>query len=79
MDVLEIDGASNRGIDSIRDLRETVRYRPAKSHYKIYIIDEVHMLTTEAFNALLKTLEEPPNMFFSCSPPPNRTKFLQPF
>ncbi len=60
VDVLEIDGASNRGIDSIRDLRETVRYRPAKSPYKIYIIDEVHMLTAEAFNALLKTLEEPP-------------------
>jgi DNA polymerase-3 subunit gamma/tau len=61
VDVLEIDGASNRGIDSIRELRETVRYRPAKSRYKIYIIDEVHMLTTEAFNALLKTLEEPPD------------------
>lgn len=60
VDVIEIDGASNRGIDSIRELRETVRYRPAKSRYKIYIIDEVHMLTTEAFNALLKTLEEPP-------------------
>lgn len=60
VDVLEIDGASNRGIDSIRELRETVRYRPAKSRYKIYIIDEVHMLTSEAFNALLKTLEEPP-------------------
>jgi DNA polymerase III subunit gamma/tau len=60
LDVLEIDGASNRGIDSIRDLRETVRYRPSKSPYKIYIIDEVHMLTAEAFNALLKTLEEPP-------------------
>lgn len=60
MDVLEIDGASNRGIDNIRELRETVRYRPAKSRYKIYIIDEVHMLTAEAFNALLKTLEEPP-------------------
>ncbi len=60
VDVLEIDGASNRGIDSIRELRETVRYRPAKSAYKVYIIDEVHMLTTEAFNALLKTLEEPP-------------------
>jgi len=60
VDVLEIDGASNRGIDSIRELRETVRYRPAKSAYKIYIIDEVHMLTPEAFNALLKTLEEPP-------------------
>jgi DNA polymerase-3 subunit gamma/tau len=60
VDVLEIDGASNRGIDSIRELRETIRYRPAKSRYKIYIIDEVHMLTAEAFNALLKTLEEPP-------------------
>ncbi len=60
MDVLEIDGASNRGIDNIRELQETVRYRPIKGHYKIYIIDEVHMLTVEAFNALLKTLEEPP-------------------
>ncbi|HBD07505.1 MAG TPA: DNA polymerase III subunit gamma/tau [Syntrophobacteraceae bacterium] len=60
VDVLEIDGASNRGIDSIRELRETIRYRPAKSRHKIFIIDEVHMLTTEAFNALLKTLEEPP-------------------
>ena len=60
VDVIEIDGASNRGIDSIRELRETVRYRPAKGRFKVYIIDEVHMLTTEAFNALLKTLEEPP-------------------
>src|SRR5512136_1075662 len=60
MDVIEIDGASNRGIDEIRELKENVRYTPAKSRYKIYIIDEVHMLTTEAFNALLKTLEEPP-------------------
>ncbi|HYA42604.1 MAG TPA: DNA polymerase III subunit gamma/tau [Syntrophobacteraceae bacterium] len=60
VDVIEIDGASNRGIDNIRELRETVRYRPAKGRYKIYIIDEVHMLTAEAFNALLKTLEEPP-------------------
>ncbi|NWG04971.1 MAG: DNA polymerase III subunit gamma/tau [Syntrophaceae bacterium] len=60
MDVMEIDGASNRGIDEIRELRENVRYTPAKSRYKIYIIDEVHMLTREAFNALLKTLEEPP-------------------
>ena len=60
VDVLEIDGASNRGIDNIRELRETVLYRPAKGRFKIYIIDEVHMLTTEAFNALLKTLEEPP-------------------
>jgi DNA polymerase-3 subunit gamma/tau len=60
MDVIEIDGASNRGIDEIRELRENVRYTPAKSRYKIFIIDEVHMLTREAFNALLKTLEEPP-------------------
>ena len=60
MDVLEIDGASNRGIEEIRSLRETVKFKPASSAFKIYIIDEVHMLTTEAFNALLKTLEEPP-------------------
>ncbi len=60
IDVLEIDGASNRGIDEIRELRENVKYLPAKNHYKVYIIDEVHMLTDQAFNALLKTLEEPP-------------------
>jgi len=60
LDVLEIDGASNRGIDEIRDLREKIRYAPARSRYKVYIIDEVHMLTEHAFNALLKTLEEPP-------------------
>ncbi|MCK4578239.1 MAG: DNA polymerase III subunit gamma/tau, partial [Candidatus Marinimicrobia bacterium] len=60
-DVLEIDGASNRGIDEIRDLREAVKYPPISGHFRIYIIDEVHMLTTPAFNALLKTLEEPPD------------------
>ena len=60
LDVLEIDGASNRGIDQIRELRENIKYASAHSRYKIYIIDEVHMLTPEAFNALLKTLEEPP-------------------
>jgi DNA polymerase-3 subunit gamma/tau len=60
LDVLEIDGASNRGIDEVRELRETVKYVPATARFKIYIIDEVHMLTKEAFNALLKTLEEPP-------------------
>src|SRR4030042_3020007 len=60
MDVIEIDGASNRGIDEIRTLRENVNFSPVSGKYKIYIIDEVHMLTTEAFNALLKTLEEPP-------------------
>jgi DNA polymerase-3 subunit gamma/tau len=59
-DVLEIDGASNRGVDEIRNLREAVRYAPSKGKYRVYIIDEVHMLTKEAFNALLKTLEEPP-------------------
>src|SRR5213595_2889123 len=60
LDVIEIDGASNRGIEEIRELRDTVKYAPATSKFKIYIIDEVHMLTKEAFNALLKTLEEPP-------------------
>jgi DNA polymerase-3 subunit gamma/tau len=60
LDILEIDGASNRGIDEIRDLRERLRYLPSRGRYKVYIIDEVHMLTKEAFNALLKTLEEPP-------------------
>ena len=60
MDIIEIDGASNRGIDEIRDLRERVMLAPARGRYKVYIIDEIHMLTSEAFNALLKTLEEPP-------------------
>ncbi len=60
LDVMEIDGASNRGIDEIRALRENVRFAPASGKYKIYIIDEVHQITTDAFNALLKTLEEPP-------------------
>ena len=60
VDVLEIDGASNRGIDDIRGLRQNVNVRPSRSRFKIYIIDEVHMLSREAFNALLKTLEEPP-------------------
>jgi DNA polymerase III subunit gamma/tau len=60
MDVLEIDAASNRGIDEIRELKEKARYRPARDKHKIFIIDEVHMLTSEAFNALLKILEEPP-------------------
>ncbi|MBI4743955.1 MAG: DNA polymerase III subunit gamma/tau [Actinobacteria bacterium] len=58
IDVLEIDAASNRGIDEIRDLREKVQFAPAQGKIKVYIIDEVHMLTTEAFNALLKMLEE---------------------
>jgi len=60
LDILEIDGASNRGIDEIRNLRDNVKFAPSKGRFKVYIIDEVHMLTSEAFNALLKTLEEPP-------------------
>jgi DNA polymerase-3 subunit gamma/tau len=60
LDLIEIDAASNRGIDEIRDLREKVGFRPNEAQYKVYVIDEVHMLTNEAFNALLKTLEEPP-------------------
>jgi DNA polymerase-3 subunit gamma/tau len=60
LDVLEIDGASNNGVEQVRELRDNVRYAPSKGHFKIYIIDEVHMLSSAAFNALLKTLEEPP-------------------
>ncbi len=74
LDVIEIDGASNRGIDEIRDLRESVRYSPSRLEYKVYIIDEVHMLTKEAFNALLKTLEEPPSyaMFILATTEPHK-------
>src|SRR5690606_6928168 len=60
LDVLEIDGASNNGVEEVRQLRDTVRFAPASGQFKIYYIDEVHMLTNQAFNALLKTLEEPP-------------------
>ncbi len=69
LDITEIDGASNRGIDEIRDLKEKINLAPFKAQKKVYIIDEVHMLTTEAFNALLKTLEEPPNhaVFILCT------------
>ncbi len=74
IDVLEIDGASNRGIEEIRQLRANVNVRPSRARYKIYIIDEVHMLTTPAFNALLKTLEEPPShvKFFFCTTDPEK-------
>ncbi len=74
MDILEIDGASNRGIDEIRDLRDKVKLAPFKASKKVYIIDEVHMLTTEAFNALLKTLEEPPAhvVFILCTTEPHK-------
>lgn len=74
IDVIEIDGASNNRVDEIRELRENVIYRPARSRYKVYIIDEVHMLTTSAFNALLKTLEEPPShiKFIFATTEPNK-------
>jgi DNA polymerase-3 subunit gamma/tau len=69
VDVIEIDAASNRGINEMRELRENVRYRPARDRYKVFIIDEAHQITTEAFNALLKTLEEPPEwvVFILCT------------
>src|SRR5438477_3966080 len=72
LDVMEIDGASNNGVEQVRELRETCKYAPASSRFKIYIIDEVHMLSTAAFNALLKTLEEPPahvKFFFATTDP----------
>lgn len=74
LDILEIDGASNRGIDEIRDLREKVKLSPLAARKKVYIIDEVHMLTQEAFNALLKTLEEPPShvVFILCTTEPHK-------
>lgn len=74
IDVIEMDAASNRGIDDIRDLREKVNFAPSEGRYKVYIIDEVHMLTTEAFNALLKTLEEPPAyvVFILATTEPNK-------
>jgi len=74
VDVLEIDGASNRGIDEVRQLRSNVHVRPSRSRHKVYIIDEVHMLTTPAFNALLKTLEEPPEhvKFIFCTTDPEK-------
>ena len=74
LDVIEVDGASNRGIDDIRNLNETVGYASSAGKYKIYIIDEVHMLTKEAFNALLKTLEEPPEhvIFFFATTEPHK-------
>ncbi|GAI32063.1 unnamed protein product, partial [marine sediment metagenome] len=74
MDVVEIDAASNRGINEIRELREKVKYLPNILRKKVYIIDEVHMLTTEAFNALLKVLEEPPEhvIFIMATTEPNK-------
>ena len=67
--MIEIDAASNRGINEMRELRENVRYRPARDRYKVFIVDEAHQITSEAFNALLKTLEEPPEwvVFILCT------------
>src|SRR5450631_2167886 len=69
VDVIEIDAASNRGINEMRELRESVRFRPARDRYKVFIVDEAHQITSEAFNALLKTLEEPPEwvVFMLCT------------
>jgi len=74
LDVFEIDGASNRGINEVRELRENIKYMPSHGRFKIYIVDEVHMLTGEAFNALLKTLEEPPShvLFFLATTEPQK-------
>jgi len=74
LDLIEIDAASNRGIDDIRNLKEKIKLAPTEAKYKVYIIDEVHMLTTEAFNALLKTLEEPPlhAIFILCTTEPEK-------
>jgi len=78
LDVLEIDGASNRGIDEIRTLRENVKFAPAQGRFKVYIIDEVHQITPDGFNALLKTLEEPPEFvkFILQQPTPIRSRPL---
>ena len=81
VDVLEIDAASNRGIDEIRELRESVRYLPSRDRNKVFIIDEVHMLTPEAFNALLKTLEEPPEsvLFILATTEPHQDSYHDSF
>ena len=74
LDVIEIDAASNTGVDHIRELRQNAIYRPSRARFKVYIIDEVHMLSTSAFNALLKTLEEPPEhvKFILATTEPNK-------
>ena len=74
IDVIEMDAASHNGVDDVRQINDAVRYAPVNARYKVYILDEVHMLSTAAFNALLKTLEEPPPHASSCSPPPKSAK-----
>ena len=77
--MFEIDGASNNSVDQVRELRENLRYMPAHSRYKIYIIDEVHMLSLAAFNALLKTLEEPPGhiLFMFATTEPHKIPYAK--
>jgi len=75
VDVIEIDAASNRGINEMRELRENVRYRPAGDRYKVFIVDEAHQITPEAFNALLKTLDNRPSGLSSSCAPRKRTRF----
>ena len=75
LDVIEIDGASNNSVEQVRELRDECQYAPAQCRFKIYIIDEVHMLSTAAFNALLKTLEEPPEHVKFFSPRPRHTRY----
>ena len=77
LDVIEIDGASNNSVDQVRDLRDECQYAPAQCRFKIYVIDEVHMLSQAAFNALLKTLEEPPPHENLSLLQPNHIKFCQ--
>lgn len=79
VDVIEIDGASNTGVDDVRELRENVRFAPFRGSYRVYIIDEVHMLSNSAFNALLKTLEEPPAHAIFIFATTEIHKFLQRF
>ena len=79
MNVIEIDAASNNGVDNIREIREEVTYRPTEGKYKVYIIDEVHMLSIGAFNALLKTLEEPPEYVIFILPQQKFIKFRSRF
>ena len=74
IDVIEIDAASHGGVDDARDLRERAFYAPVRSRYKVYIIDEAHMVTTQGFNALLKLVEEPPEHVGSSSPRPSPTR-----
>src|SRR5262249_48191602 len=78
IDVVELDAASHGGVDDARDLRDRAFYAPAESRYRVFIIDEAHMVTTQGFNALLKIVEEPPEPLLSVSPPPEPERVLAP-